>query len=174
MPGSPAQTPPGSDPGSPAQPATTPGPIWIQEDAPAEEARPVVYRAGNLPANLPDWFAQYDTDRDGQVALYEWKAAGGPVQEFERMDLNHDGFVTAEELLRFYAAQAKAMSEGGQLLAFGPDGSGRPQMGGRNGRQGGNNGQRGGGRGGRSGGGPGGGGRGGRGGGGPGSGRDRG
>jgi hypothetical protein len=115
---------------------------------------------------MPDWFVQCDTDRDGQVALYEWKAAGGPVLEFERMDLNHDGFVTAEELLRYHAAQAKAQSEDGQGFAFtgAPRPGGRPQMGNRGNRGGNNNGQqRGAGRGGRGAGGPGGGGPGGRG-----------
>jgi Ca2+-binding EF-hand superfamily protein len=65
-----------------------------------EEKRPTVYRAGQLPPNLPAWFAQYDTDHDGQIGLYEWKAAGQPVEKFLEMDRNGDGFLTVEEVLR--------------------------------------------------------------------------
>jgi hypothetical protein len=67
----------------------------------AEDQRPIVYRAGKLPKGLPAWFAQLDTDRDGQVGLYEWKAAGKPISAFLAMDANGDGFLTVEEVLRF-------------------------------------------------------------------------
>jgi hypothetical protein len=76
---------------------------WLRVvPAPPEKppVRPTVYRAGHLPAELPTWFNQSDTDHDGQVGLYEWKACGGNVEEFLRLDLNHDGFITAEEFLR--------------------------------------------------------------------------
>jgi hypothetical protein len=61
---------------------------------------PIIYRPGKLPDNLPPWFKELDTDRDGQVGLYEWKAAGRPVNEFVAMDQNGDGFLTVEEVLR--------------------------------------------------------------------------
>jgi len=64
------------------------------------EKKPTVYRAGKLPPNLPPWFLQYDTDGDGQVGLYEWKAAGQDIARFEALDLNGDGFLTVEEVLR--------------------------------------------------------------------------
>ena len=70
-------------------------------------ARPVVYRAGKLPKELPAWFAQTDKDNDGQVGLYEWKAAGKPLIEFLAMDANGDGFLTVEEVLRFQKATNK-------------------------------------------------------------------
>src|SRR5262249_54525953 len=41
-----------------------------------EERKPVVYRTGKLPKELPAWFSQLDTDHDGQIGLYEWRAAG--------------------------------------------------------------------------------------------------
>src|SRR5438105_2074321 len=48
------------------------------------DKRPVVYRAGKLPdKGLPSWFKQLDTDGDGQVALYEWRAAGKDIYEFK-------------------------------------------------------------------------------------------
>ncbi len=66
------------------------------------DKRATVYRAGNLPPELQrTWFEECDTDRDGQVGLYEWKAGGYPVSDFRAMDANGDGFVTAEEALRY-------------------------------------------------------------------------
>jgi hypothetical protein len=53
-----------------------------------------------LPANIPAWFKEYDTDGDGQIGLYEWKAKGHSVADFRKADLNGDGFITFEELLR--------------------------------------------------------------------------
>jgi Ca2+-binding EF-hand superfamily protein len=56
---------------------------------------------------LPDWFAKYDTDGDGQVGLYEWVKAGRPVVEFQAMDRNGDGLLEAAELLRYLAEPAR-------------------------------------------------------------------
>jgi hypothetical protein len=82
------------------------GPMAILEEG--TEKRPSVYRPGKLPANLPAWFLQYDTDGDGQIGLYEWKAAGQPVAQFEAMDRNGDGFLTPEEVLRTVPAPARS------------------------------------------------------------------
>jgi hypothetical protein len=69
------------------------------------EKRPVVYRAGKLPTKgLPPWFVQLDTDADGQVALYEWRAAGNDLEEFKDWDRDNDGFITPEEAIHHYAA----------------------------------------------------------------------
>jgi Ca2+-binding EF-hand superfamily protein len=57
--------------------------------------------------NLPDWFTKFDLDHDGQVGLYEWKKMGGATADFLEMDLNHDGFITADELLAYLAEQEK-------------------------------------------------------------------
>jgi hypothetical protein len=69
----------------------------------AAEGRPAKSRKGappdDLPPGLPDWFRQYDTDGDGQIGLYEWKAAGQPVARFLAMDNNGDGFLTPDEVL---------------------------------------------------------------------------
>lgn len=74
-----------------------------------EDKKPVVYRSGKLPKELPAWFKQLDTDNDGQIGLYEWKASGRSLEEFQRMDRNNDGFLTIEEVLR-YTAQNKGNS----------------------------------------------------------------
>jgi hypothetical protein len=63
------------------------------------DARPVVFRAGKLPKELPPWFKQLDTNRDGQVALYEWRKGGKDIDEFREWDRNDDGFITPEEAL---------------------------------------------------------------------------
>ncbi len=89
-----------------------PGALLTPAPAQAEETKPVVYRAGKLPKELPAWFQQLDTDGDGQIGLYEWKASGRPIAEFEKMDRNKDGFLTIAEVLR-YTAEQQAKSTGG-------------------------------------------------------------
>jgi hypothetical protein len=66
-----------------------------------EEQKPVAMRYGHLPKDLPEWFDKYDIDKDGQIALWEWRKAGEDIAKFQEMDLNGDGLITADELLRF-------------------------------------------------------------------------
>ncbi len=66
-----------------------------------EEQRPVVLRYGKMPKELPSWFTELDTDKDGQIGMYEWRSDSRPVADFLAMDLNGDGLLTAEEYLRF-------------------------------------------------------------------------
>ena len=87
-------------PATPTPPAATPK----VED----EAKPIVYRAGKLPSELPAWFAQLDTDGDGQIGLYEWKVSGRSMEEFNLIDRNGDGFLTIAEVLRSTGATALA------------------------------------------------------------------
>lgn len=93
---------------------------------PEEEKRPVVYRAGKLPKSLPAWFAQLDADQDGQISLYEWRASGRPLEEFERIDRNGDGFLTPEEVLRDAANSKNAPT---RAFAAGPGGPSGPGSG---------------------------------------------
>jgi hypothetical protein len=117
------ETPP--SPGTTGESEETDRPASGQEPDP--ERQPAAYRAGKLPRGLPAWFAQLDRDGDGQVGLYEWKQADRPIDEFEAMDLNGDGFLTAEEVLRFLKAQkqgdgkASVPSGGGSKESSGPD-----------------------------------------------------
>ena len=102
-------------------------PIVPEEDTPKR----TVYRAGNLPKELPAWFAQLDTDGDGQVGLYEWKKSGKPLLEFQKMDRNGDGFLTVEEVLAYEAIQNKGKAGNGQVAGNGPSpGNGSPRGGG--------------------------------------------
>jgi len=72
-----------------------------------EIRKPVVYRVGQMPKNIPDWFEQFDTDRDGQVGLYEWVKGGKTVDDFQRYDRNEDGFLTVEEVMADVRAQSR-------------------------------------------------------------------
>jgi Ca2+-binding EF-hand superfamily protein len=93
------------------------------EAPPEEDKRPVVYRAGKLPKDLPSWFAELDKDNDGQVGLYEWKAGGRTTSEFLAMDANGDGFLTVEEVLRHQKVLNKdKTSTGDKAVAGGPNG----------------------------------------------------
>jgi Ca2+-binding EF-hand superfamily protein len=122
----------GAPPGSAAAPTGT---IPTAPEQPVEEeTKRVVYRAGKLPKELPAWFSQYDKDGDGQIGLYEWKAAGQPLKDFLAMDRNGDGFLTAEEVLSYQAQQNKRNGGNGGMTASnnpsqadGPGGFGGPR-----------------------------------------------
>jgi Ca2+-binding EF-hand superfamily protein len=77
--------------------------VIVADPAPAEEEekRPVAYRVGKLPKELPAWFSQLDTDGDAQIGLYEWRNSGRAIEEFEKIDRNGDGFLTVDEVLRY-------------------------------------------------------------------------
>jgi Ca2+-binding EF-hand superfamily protein len=55
-----------------------------------------------LPEGLPDWFGQSDADGDGQVSMHEFAATwtDEKLAEFSKYDLNGDGFITPEEVLK--------------------------------------------------------------------------
>lgn len=70
--------------------------ILVEEDL---DRRPTVFRVGKLPKELPKWFAELDTDGDGQIALFEWRVSKS-LEEFAEYDRNEDGLITPEEVLR--------------------------------------------------------------------------
>jgi Ca2+-binding EF-hand superfamily protein len=54
-----------------------------------------------LTKGLPPWFLTLDKDGDGQISLDEWREAGKEPGEFRKYDLNGDGLITADEMLRY-------------------------------------------------------------------------
>jgi hypothetical protein len=92
-------------------------------DRKEEKKEPPVFavRYGKLPDGLPLWWNDYDTNKDGQIGLHEWRLANEPTAKFYEMDLDGDGLLTPEEYLRYAAmkeekekveALAKAAEEG--------------------------------------------------------------
>jgi len=71
--------------------------VTVVEDR-ATQHTTAALQAINQSSDLPEKYRKYDTDHDGQIGLYEWKAAGLPIPEFQAMDLNGDGFLTPDEL----------------------------------------------------------------------------
>jgi Ca2+-binding EF-hand superfamily protein len=53
---------------------------------------------------LPPWFKKMDIDKDGQIALWEWRRAGKELREFNKWDLDRDGFITPDEAKMIFAA----------------------------------------------------------------------
>jgi len=92
--GTPSKAPEG------AKKTAPPGPV---SSAPSRTAVPRDARfyvpKSRLPAGLPPWFVQRDTNGDGQVSLSEFapNATQSALQEFVRHDKNGDGFITPQE-----------------------------------------------------------------------------
>jgi Ca2+-binding EF-hand superfamily protein len=96
-----------------------------------EEKKPPVYRAGKLPKGIPDWFEKLDTDKDGQIGLYEWKKSGKSIDEFLEMDTNQDGFLTIQEVMKAEAKKKKPAGNGvGSQVNSGGTGAGQNSTGG--------------------------------------------
>jgi Ca2+-binding EF-hand superfamily protein len=83
------------------QPPPTVPPMDINSGStiPDDAQKPTVYRAGKLPKDIPQWFEQLDTDKDGQVGLYEWVRGSRALDEFRGMDRNEDGFLVIDEIM---------------------------------------------------------------------------
>lgn len=91
----------------PGEIETTPVPM------PVEQPRPIPAKTEKQLAALPGWFSQLDTNGDGQVGLYEWKAAGRKVSEFLAMDRNGDGFLEPDEVHQFLIEQRNSATGSG-------------------------------------------------------------
>ena len=74
-----------------------------------EEQRPVVLRYGKMPKELPSWFTDLDTDKDGQVGMYEWRSDNRVVSEFVTVRRRHQ-----EALLRSRSPSASRLRSRGR------------------------------------------------------------
>jgi len=105
----------------------------LHHDQPAktglDDGKPAVYRAGKLPKGLPEWFARLDKegDCDGQVGLWEARNDKSVLENFAKMDLNGDGLLTAEEVLKYMAKQKKPTEDEATVASREPAASGTPQ-----------------------------------------------
>jgi Ca2+-binding EF-hand superfamily protein len=62
-----------------------------------------------LPKGLPAWFLAKDVHGNGQITMAEFASewTSETAAEFNRYDLNHDGIITAAEVLKVEARQAE-------------------------------------------------------------------
>lgn len=56
---------------------------------------------------FPDWLAELDLDKDGQISLHEWRRGGREISAFTAMDLDGDGLLTKDEFLRYAKMKEK-------------------------------------------------------------------
>jgi hypothetical protein len=72
----------------------------------AESPKKYYVAPSALPAGLPEWFHELDTDGDGQLTLSEFAPDGSPTRRrlFQRYDENGDGVITPDEVLHFSKA----------------------------------------------------------------------
>jgi hypothetical protein len=52
-----------------------------------------------LPDGVPSWFTSRDKNKDGQIAMSEYRSSwsASAVRDFQRLDVNNDGVITAKE-----------------------------------------------------------------------------
>ena len=104
---------------APVPPGTAPAPL---PPGPAPAAAPAAARtksrsgrfltpAERLPRGLPAWFLAKDVHGNGQITMAEFATEWTPetAAEFNRYDLNHDGIITAAEVLKVEARQAERL-----------------------------------------------------------------
>src|SRR5262245_49792424 len=80
--------------------AQRPGGPDLSGATPAGETRPAPKprTRWQKPLQLPEQYRSKDKDKDGQIGMYEWPR--NDFATFRKLDLNHDGFLTAAELTR--------------------------------------------------------------------------
>src|SRR5579872_4336844 len=91
---------PGGGPGNGAEDASA-APDAKAEAKPKKVRRPVTVK-------LPDQYRSKDTDKDGQIGMYEWPRSD--YATFRKLDLNGDGFLTAQELIRGPSSKKASIS----------------------------------------------------------------
>lgn len=90
----------GGPPGQPGDPAARNA--SAAASTPAGDPRRNLKYFASLPAGVPPWFVERDTDGDGQLTLNEFspKLLKADIDDFTQFDANRDGVLTAKEFLR--------------------------------------------------------------------------
>jgi hypothetical protein len=103
----PAPAPPGTAP-APSPPGPTAAAVPAAAPAKPRSER-FLTPAERLPKGLPAWFLAKDVHGNGQITMAEFATEWTPetVAEFNRYDLNHDGIITAAEVLKVEGRQAE-------------------------------------------------------------------
>ncbi|MCA9134573.1 MAG: hypothetical protein KDA45_15505, partial [Planctomycetales bacterium] len=91
----------------------------------AKSYRSLLEPSGTKSQGLPDDFARWDANGDGQVLMNEFSSAWSQetLDEFLKWDLNHDGVITAQECL---AAIAGGMRVGASTSSSGSATAAKP------------------------------------------------
>jgi hypothetical protein len=71
------------------------------------------------PLSLPEQYRSKDKDKDGQIGMYEWPRTD--YATFRKLDLNHDGFLTAAELTRGSSSKSAPAVAAGASASARPD-----------------------------------------------------
>jgi Ca2+-binding EF-hand superfamily protein len=92
--------PPGSDSGRENRPPTV-SPSSPSSNASYHKPYRSLSSTERLPEGLPDWFAQKDTDGDGQISMAEYSSFwnDAKARDFCRLDADNDGIITPAECL---------------------------------------------------------------------------
>lgn len=77
---------------------------WVETGEDTDDVSPTeLYYAGDATPTrksrkspLPENYQKYDKNNDGQIGMYEWDRS--KYAEFRKLDKNHDGFLTPQEL----------------------------------------------------------------------------
>jgi Ca2+-binding EF-hand superfamily protein len=81
-----------------------------------EPGMPANRPTDDLPKGLPSWFKDLDKDKDGQVSRQEWQQGGKKLDEFREYDLNDDGYLAPEEVLRHLKKPNELTLENGHAI----------------------------------------------------------
>ena len=101
-PATPGILPPGPRPDREASSRSPALPATAKAEPPAQKLSRFHTGIESRPQGLPQWFIDKDRNGDGQITMAQYATNWTPalVAEFNKYDLNHDGIITAEEVLK--------------------------------------------------------------------------
>jgi hypothetical protein len=123
-------TTPATRPERNVPPGPTTGREGVSKGAPSTaEAKPAVPKLTPFrtpierrPKGLPQWFIDMDKNGDGQITMAQYATTWTPavLAEFNKYDLNHDGIITAAEVLKVTGGKATPAAAAGTAVAAVP------------------------------------------------------